>query len=298
MIKINAIEKGTSGVIQIPFSEMVFSGGEVHINISTYKKLKVAQIVARIQNSTDLMKTLMVHDCLKSMDVEDIELVMPYVPYARQDRACVVGDAFSLKVFANIINNVGFSCVTIVDPHSDVTPAVLDNCNVISQLDIINKSDVLSDLVVNTMVVSPDAGSNKKMHKLSQFTGKEFIRADKLRDVFSGDIKETIVYCDNLEGKDVTIVDDICDGGRTFIELAKVLKHKNCGKVNLFVTHGIFSKGVEVLYKNYIDNIYTTDSFNEWDVYGTKVADHPNFHLIKLEELNIFQNIKSINQRV
>lgn len=272
---------------EIPFTEMTFSGGEEHINIPTYKKLSVCKIVARVQSSSDLMKLFMLHNALKLKGAEYVSLVLPYVPYARQDRACARGDAFSLKVFSDIINQIGFDSITIVDPHSDVAPAVINNCSVISQMDIINKSDVLTNLVVNTTLISPDAGSNKKMHSLSTYTSKEFIRADKLRDVCTGQIKETVVYCDDLGGKNVTIVDDICDGGRTFIELAKVLKKKNCGEVNLFVTHGIFSKGVQTIYDNGIDNIYTTNSFKEWDVYDSYVMHDNRFHLIKLENLGL-----------
>jgi ribose-phosphate pyrophosphokinase len=285
-IKLYTLEEGV--VIEIPFNEITFSGGEQHINVSTYKDLSTCQIVARVQSSSDLMKLFMLHNAVRLKGAETVDLVLPYVPYARQDRACAEGDAFSLKVFGNLLNSVGFDSVCVVDPHSDVTPAVIDNCRVISQMDIISKSDVLTNLLLNTTIISPDAGSNKKMHSLSNYTSKEFIRADKLRDVFTGDIKETVVYCDNLGGNNVTIVDDICDGGRTFIELAKALKHKNCGEVNLFITHGIFSKGVENLYNNYIDKIYTTNSFNEWDVYGSAIVDNPDFTLIRLEELELF----------
>jgi ribose-phosphate pyrophosphokinase len=94
-------------------------------------------------------------------------------------------------------------------------------------------------------LVSPDAGSNKKIFDLAKSIGYdgEIIRCDKLRDISTGKIIETIVYHDDLCGKDAIIVDDILDGGKTFIEIAKVLKQKNVGKIYLIVTHGIFSNG-------------------------------------------------------
>ena len=81
----------------------------------------------------------------------------------------------------------------------------------------------------------------------------------------TGNITKTTVLHDDFGGKDCVIVDDICDGGRTFIELAKVLKERGAGKIGLFVTHGIFSQGVGVLFDNGIDFIYTTDSFDQSD---------------------------------
>ena len=86
--------------------------------------------------------------------------------------------------------------------------------------------------------------------------------ASKHRDVATGDITSTEIYCNNLHGKNVVIVDDLIDGGRTYIELAKVLKKKNAGRIDLIVTHGIFSKGLATL-TAMVDHIYTTNSFCE-----------------------------------
>ena len=77
-----------------------------------------------------------------------------------------------------------------------------------------------------------------------------------------GKTTTTINLAAGLSRKDkkVLIVDDICDGGRTFIELAKVLRAKGAETVDLYTTHGIYSKGTKVL-APYINNIISTDSF-------------------------------------
>lgn len=215
-----------------------------------------------------------------------IELILPYLPYARQDRVCVKGEAFSLKVLGNFINSLNFDKVVILDPHSPVAEAVIDNVKVVTQLDIIFAFKPFRERVFNNecVFVSPDAGSNKKVSVLAQCFGhREFIRADKLRDLETGKIKETIVYADDLNGCDVVIADDICDGGRTFIELAKVLKNKNAGKIILYVTHGIFSQGFKVLFDGGIDEIYTTDSFSA-NFLGI-LPEPPRLNILKVENL-------------
>ena len=110
---------------------------------------------------------------------------------------------------------------------------------------------------------------NKKTIKISEtFNGEpEVIQAQKMRNLKTGEIIKTEILGD-VKGKKVLIADDICDGGRTFIELAKVLKNKGAVEVSLFITHGIFSKGLEV-FEGLIDAIYTTDSFRAAEEFST-----------------------------
>jgi ribose-phosphate pyrophosphokinase len=66
----------------------------------------------------------------------------------------------------------------------------------------------------------------------------------------------------NVENKDVVIFDDLVDGGRTFIELAKLLKEKKANKIYLLVVHGIFSKGYKELSELY-DLVISTNSYRD-----------------------------------
>jgi len=257
--------------IELPITKnILFPGGEVGIQLDDfnlkyrYTKAAYQTIIARIMDSNDILRLLNVVDALRRENDTPIRLFMPYVPYSRQDRACNTGEAFSLKVFAKLINSQNFEKVTICDPHSDVVPAVFENIEVISQLAIINNFAEFHGMIAKgATLISPDAGANKKTSNLAAHFGhSSFLRADKLRDLQTGNIKETIVYADDLTGQTVVIVDDICDGGRTFIELAKVLKDKKAAKVVLYVTHGIFSKGVKPLFQGGIDEIYTTNAYN------------------------------------
>ena len=91
-----------------------------------------------------------------------------------------------------------------------------------------------------------------------------------------------------MDGKDAIIVDDICDGGKTFIELAKVLKQKNVGKIYLVITHGIFSQGFEGL-ASYVSGIYTTNSVK--DIEDGEIVDefskHKTIHEL-VKQRNVF----------
>lgn len=241
----------------------VFSGGEVHVNIEDIKN--TGYIYASITNSEELIKLLMVTDAYKRKFSITPELYLPYIPYARQDRVCNNGEALSIKVFSDLINSQNYPAVHVLDPHSDVSTALINNIRVTDNTVLAKKvwDSLTSYNKEDLYLVSPDAGALKKTHKVAKAIGydKEVIFCEKQRDTKTGDITGTKVYCDDIEDNNFVLVDDICDGGRTFIEIAKVLKEKGANRVILVVSHGIFSKGFDCIFK-YIDEVYCTDSFN------------------------------------
>jgi len=120
--------------------------------------------------------------------------------------------------------------------------------------------------VILPVLVSPDAGANKKVLKVAQqYKGLDIIYCDKKRDTRTGKITDTIVHPGHgsIRNKKLLIVDDICDGGMTFIKIAEAMNSFGPEAIYLYVTHGIFSKGYQVLFDAGIDKIYTTDSFKQ-----------------------------------
>lgn len=251
---------------EIEFNMHHFSGGEWHIKLNPridYSTINKVIITQRIHSMDDVMKILIAKDALELMGIRQFELIIPYIPYARQDRQCDSFESFTLKVFTNIINSAKFDVVYVLDPHSDVSPALLDNCKQMQYHEYVSKS---FDLIGNPdmVLVSPDSGANKKVNKLFEKIGKfsDIVKCDKVRNPKDGSLSGFLVLSNDLEGKDCFIVDDICDGGRTFIGISEELKKKNAGKIYLFVTHGIFSNGFTELLKHF-DGIFTTNSFND-----------------------------------
>lgn len=290
--------------LKLDYKFFLFSGGEVSIKLDArnyrfFQESTEYNLFARLHNSNDIFALAMVKDALLRKKKLPIHVTIPYFPYARQDRVCDGGESLSLKVFADYINFLNFDSVTIVDPHSDTTPALLNNVKVVDRLTLFTKWNDLRDRILkNGVFISPDAGANKKVSELAAyFNHREFIRADKLRDLTNGKIKETVVYCDDFEGSDVIIADDLCDGGATFISLAQELKKKNCGKIVLYVTHGIFSKGIDVLYRGGIDEIWMTDSFTA-NLQGY-LPTSPKLNILNLENClcySPFEPSKIVNQ--
>ncbi len=199
--------------------------------------------------SDDIIDLLLVKDALSNAYKNSISLKIPYFPYARQDRRVNSGESHSLKVVAGIINSCEFSSVEVLDAHSDVLEAVLENVKIISQESLALSMLDMSEI---DLLLAPDAGAAKKIYKLAKLIGKPVIIANKERDLTTGKVIRSVISEHDrfqLQGKNVWIVDDICDGGASFIELAKVLHGHN--SLNLYVTHGIFSKGKDVFKKDF-----------------------------------------------
>ncbi len=238
-------------------------------------------VIARIQSHRDFMELVMVTNALAEWDKAPERLVLPYIPNGRQDRVCEPGDAFALLAFARQIAALGYKKLITFDAHSEVTPSVFKalgmDVTVITQREIIGKFDTFNARILaedKPLFCAPDAGANKRVSDLAGHYGHGyFVRGDKLRDLATGKIKECVVVNpkEEVEGRTVIIVDDLSDAGGTFIGLAKALKAKGAAKVELYVTHGIWSKGTEILLEGGIDRLWSTDSYKAQDANVTSL---------------------------
>lgn len=242
-----------------------FSGGECQVRVNVHDIGQTTHILAYITSSDDVMSLLLAVDAIRRVNPGTmIKLKIPYFPYARQDRVCYPGEALSLKVMADLINQLQCDELVIVDPHSDVCPALLNKCKFVTMSDIVMNSELYQIILEKKLaLVSPDAGAEKKIKSVyNSFLNKgqmvSVFCSSKIRDPKTGHILASEIK-EDVEGRDLMIMDDICDGGATFIELAKVLKSKGAHNIYLYVTHGIFSKGMTEL-KKYFTHIYTYHS--------------------------------------
>ncbi|VXB80721.1 Phosphoribosylpyrophosphate synthetase [Flavobacterium sp. 9AF] len=245
----------------ISFQSFVFSGGEPHIKITgDFDTTQPVYITHRLNSFNDLGLFCLAIDALRRMEVKTINAFIPYFPAARQDRVMIPGEPLSVKVYADIINALQLNSIQVFDPHSEVTSALLKHCKVIPNYYFIE--EVIKRIGNEVLLISPDGGALKKIYKVSEYLGGvEVVECSKSRDVKTGKLSGFKVYSDDLEGKDCLIVDDICDGGGTFIGLAQELKNKNAGRLYLAVSHGIFNKGFESL--QVFERIFTTNSFKD-----------------------------------
>lgn len=259
--------------VEILSKSFTFHGGEPHFQITSepaYKDDSALIITQRYNKIDDLFKIVLANDAARRMGFKNIELVLPYFPAARQDRVCNEGEPLTIKVFAEMINGCGFDKVTILCPHSEVTPALLNNVVVLDELQYVNAA-VRANLSGHEFnIVCPDAGAGKRVGKIVQylshnngFVNFNLIRCEKVRDVKDGSLKEFFVQADDLKNFTTLICDDINSMAGTFIGLGKVLREKNCGKLMLFTSHSDCVNGIQRAVE-FFDHVFTTNSKRNW----------------------------------
>lgn len=245
--------------------QWTFPGGEVGVDINCLSQIEGmdvgrVHVDARIKNSDDLMALVMATDALRrEYPLAKFMLDLPYIPYARQDRVCNSGEALSVKVLGGIINMLKYDIVQVLDPHSAVALACIDNVCVRDQFLVFGK---IKSSFREWTIVAPDQGATKKCEEFAKKVGAAgVITCSKTRNLVDGKIiGMTVDGPGDMSHLNLLVLDDICDGGRTFIELALLLEARNPKSLELAVTHGIFSKGTDIV-TNMYDHVYTTDSF-------------------------------------
>lgn len=289
------ISKFPDGQQQVQFKGLQIGliKGYSGFSVNSFKEEIV--IKSRLNNFKDLELIICATKSLRNLGIKHIHLYTPYFLGSRSDRKFEEGSNNYLKdVICPIINSLQFESVTVLDPHSDVLEACLNNFKKVDNSGLIRWSlktiynqdgnyQEVSDIQDKFILISPDAGANKKIFKVAEqigYTGN-IITCSKSRDV-DGKLTKLEIPVSTIVHKDYILIDDICDGGATFLQIAKTLKPRlhSSNRIFLIVTHGIFSKGFKELNK-YFDGIYCTNSYRDVanDEYGEKT---------NVKQLNVF----------
>lgn len=244
-----------------------YPGGEVGVRLTG----RVPDTITfNISSSDDVMKLFMLIDSMRRHGQMPREIVIPYLPYARQDRVCSAGDSYSLQVFVNLLTSLDLYGVTIstYDVHSDVARMLFKRAKLLKNgpqfvnmmpfesfrrfVHNINGSNKPVNIVV------PDDGATERCEIMAEDLIESgfastcgFVYADKVRDPETGKLHGIkIKGTSKLLPYDAPyiIFDDICDGGGTFLLLHDVLTREyQPYNISLYTTHGLYSKGTKIL---------------------------------------------------
>jgi ribose-phosphate pyrophosphokinase len=206
-------------------------------------ELQSGDIVWRFEHEGELMHVAQLSCLIKG----EVRLVMPYMPYARQDKEISNEQTFALRPFASLINKMQFKEVLAVDVHN--VAFTKDKIDRFTNIEPIGFHTDVTNAVDPDLVIFPDAGAKARYQYIDDYPIMVF---SKKRDQSTGKILgfEAVEKPEEvIKQKSVgLIIDDICDGGATFLGIAEeVKKTYSQMKLHLAVTHGLFSKGQKVL---------------------------------------------------
>lgn len=245
-----------------------FPDGSFRFNLDGLEQIKysrISNLIFTITLKTTLPEAIMaVYQVISAIDGyccgSTINLVIETLPDQRADRIEQDGMSLPAQATAAMIAGMSVNMVTVFDPHSHVLVDYLKDFGVpvlvVKPLECFNRAVVANNRDFRMdHVVAVDAGAVERAEEVAQFYEAGVIYADKTR--VDGKITghEIVDQTDAvLSTETIWVVDDLCDGGATFISIAKALReHYNFGELKLYVTHGLFSRGKEELFKHYTE---------------------------------------------
>lgn len=262
--------------------------------VLNYSGLDEITLTWLYDDNEELVSLIFLVKHIRDSGIKDINLKLPYIPNARQDRVKTDEDVFTLKYFADVINWLEFKSVEVLDPHSSVSEALINNIKVLSPEKYILKAinsieeeftinqSTNGDLASNQsgksqnlLLFYPDEGA---MKRYSGMIDRPFCFGIKNRDWQTGKIKDLMVSgeIDLIKDASVLIVDDISSRGGTFYHSALKLKELGAKELYLYVTHAenTILEG-NVLKGDLFKKVYTTDSIFR--------KSHEKMEIFKLE---------------
>jgi ribose-phosphate pyrophosphokinase len=238
----------------------------VIVNTDEIKPNDLVRVVAPLRNSLEILQLLEVSSALDEIGAVKKELVIPYLMSARFDRIMQPGDSFDLKVISKLINSCHFISVNLFDIHSKVSTDLIENSrshNNSKLLQAYDKKEVV--------LICPDKGALARLDLYKKFLDiKDVVYCEKSRDLSNGALTLTVKNPEKCEGQNCVIVDDLCDGGGTFILIANQIKPKD---LTLIVSHGIFSRGFSQLETKFNQIIVSNSYAKNYDSKIVKLVD-------------------------
>ena len=188
---------------------------------------------------------LLASDALRRSGAAEILLTAPYLSYARQDRIFLDGEALSASVVGGAFRTAGISKVLTVEAHSREALAALG----VETVNISAEAEMAGFLkgggTVPEVIAASDMGTYARAKRIADSIGAELIAFEKERDRHTGKATSTLSTDVNLEGKAVTLIDDMISSGGTIMNAATEILRRGAKEVNALCVHALLVGNAE-----------------------------------------------------
>ncbi len=264
-----------------------FSDGEFQPSLDeSVRGCDVFIIQSTTPPADNLMELLMLIDAAKRASAHKVVAVMPYFGLARQDRKDKPRVPISSKMVANILTAAGADRVMTMDLHAPQIQGFFDIP--VDHLDstVIFIPYIKSLQLDNLLLAAPDIGASKRVREFAKFLGVEMVICDKARKRANEIASMTVIG--DVEGKDVVLIDDICDTANTLCKAAALIKEKGAKSVRAVCTHPVLSgKAYENLENSVLEEIALCDTI------PIKPGDYKKIKVLSVDRLfaNAIRNV-------
>ncbi len=175
----------------------------------------------------------------------EVDVVIPYMGYARQDREFLPGEIVTMKVRGKLFKGAGASKIIVVDIHSliGLKHFPIKTKNVTAIPDLVNYFKKLS--LKNPLVVSPDQGGKERAREFAREFNSDYIALEKIRNRKTGKVKIKTKNLDEVKNRDLVLVDDMISTGGSIIKATQFLKKQKCKKIYVACTHALLMNNAE-----------------------------------------------------
>jgi len=226
------------GAHLVPAELRIFSDGESNIKMGRARENSVIVQSTHPPTDTHLMQTFMLSKKCADDGARDVCAVIPYLAYARQDRAFLEGEMASIALVAKLLEAAGVGHVITVDIHSQLAMSHFASIESVSSIPLL-ADHVYSMKLQRPVVVSPDAGGTDRAREFANRISTDFVALKKSRDRATGVITVDEKLDTDVSGRDAILIDDIISSGGSIVKAGELLRKKGAGKVYAMCAHAL-----------------------------------------------------------
>ena len=255
----NKIAKSLQAELAVA-SIRIFSDGESSIRLGKVQKNCIVVQSTHPPTDRHIMQLLMMAKKCMDDGAQDVCAVIPYLAYARQDRAFLEGEVVSIALVAKLFETIGIKHIITVDIHSQLAMSYFQSIQNVSSVRML--ADYATNMKLrDPIAVSPDAGGSNRAKEFARHLNIDFISLKKSRHRLTGEVTIDESLDVDISKRDAILIDDIISSGGSVIKAAEILRKLGVGRVYAMCAHALLIQdAAEKIKSAGVNDIISTNS--------------------------------------
>ena len=255
----NKIAKSLQAELAVA-SLRIFSDGESSIRLGKLQRNCIVVQSTHPPTDRHIMQLLMMAKKCIDDGAQDVCAVIPYLAYARQDRAFLEGEVVSIALVAKLFETIGIKHIITVEIHSQLAMSYFQSIQNVSSVRLL--ADYATNMKLrDPIAVSPDAGGSNRAKEFARHLNIDFISLKKSRHRLTGEVTIDESIDVDISKRDAILIDDIISSGGSVIKAAEILRKLGVGRVYAMCAHALLIQdAAEKIKSAGVNDIISTNS--------------------------------------